>query len=133
MPDRPIELILARNFITALSAPAFLVDGTGEIAFYNEAAGGLLGRRFEEGGPMTAEEWTRDFGPLDDDGVPIPYDQLEITQVLRGNRPGHDAFCIRAADGTQHAIESTGIPIVGTSGYQGALVVFWPREDGTPG
>ena len=129
MSARPIELILARNFITALSAPAFLVDADGEVAFYNEAAGALLKRRFEEGGPMTAEEWTRDFGPLDDDGNPIPYEQLEITQVLRGNRPGHDSFCIRSADGENQPIESTGIPIVGTGGYQGAMVVFWPRED----
>ncbi len=128
MQDRPIELILARNFISALSAPAFLVDGEGEIAFYNEAAGRLLGRRYEESGPMTAEEWTREFGPLDDDFEPIPYDQLELTQALRGNRPGHDSFCIRLEGRTQ-PIESTGIPIVGTSGYHGALVVFWPRDE----
>ena len=57
--QRPLELILARNLLASLSTPAFLVDRRGEIAFYNEAAGALLGRRYEDTGPMPAEEWAR--------------------------------------------------------------------------
>jgi PAS domain-containing protein len=128
VPQRPLELILARNLLASLSTPAFLVDDSGEIAFFNEAAGGLLGRRFEETGPMPAEEWTRTFGPFDDDGNPVRFDSLEITEALRGNRPAHDSFCIRSLDGTSHSIEASGFPIVGTGGYSGAIIVFWPTE-----
>lgn len=129
--QRPLELILARNLLASLSTPAFLVDATGEIAFYNDAAGGLLGRRFEETGPLSAPEWTRTFGPLDHDGRPIPYEALNLTQTLRGNRPAHDSFCIRGGDGATHAIEASGIPIVGAGGFRGAVIVFWPAgEDG---
>jgi PAS domain-containing protein len=48
MEQKPLELILARNFLTSLSTPAFLVDRTGALLFYNEAAGALLGSSFEE-------------------------------------------------------------------------------------
>jgi len=60
----PLELILARNLLSSVSTPAFLVGEQGLLLFYNEAAGALLGRRFEDTGTMTAEEWTREFGPF---------------------------------------------------------------------
>jgi PAS domain-containing protein len=124
--QRPLELILARNLLASLSTPSFLIDIKGEIAFYNEAAGALLGRRFEDAGPMGASEWVSQYGPLDEDFEPIPFDQLDLTQALMGNRPGHSRFCIRSADGSTTQIEASGIPIVGTDGYRGAMVVFWP-------
>ena len=124
--QRPLELILARNLLASLSTPSFLIDHTGEIAFYNEAAGTLLGRRYEDAGPMQASEWAKRYGPFDDDGQPLPFEDLELTQALMGNRPAHDRFCIRAADGSRHDIEASGLPIVGSGGYRGAVIVFWP-------
>lgn len=126
--QRPLELILARNLLASLSTPAFLVDRRGEIAFYNEAAGALLGRRYEDAGPMQASEWAQQYGPYGDHGEPIPFEDLDLTQALMGNRPAHSRFCIRAADGHTHEIEASGLPIVGTGGYRGALVVFWPMS-----
>ena len=126
--QRPLELILARNLLASLSTPAFLVDTEGEIAFYNEAAGALLGRRFEETGPMPAAEWTTTFGPFDEEGTPVRFDTLDITEALRGNRPAHDSFCIRSVEGTMHTIEASAFPIMGAGGYRGAIVVFWPVE-----
>ena len=79
--QRPLELILARNLLSSLSTAAFLVDDDGIIAFYNEAAGELLGRRFEEAGPMTAQEWGRAHGPFDEDGASIPFGTLDLTPV----------------------------------------------------
>ena len=58
MPQKPLELILARNFLTSLSTPAFLVDESGALIFYNEAAGAMLGISFEESGRMPAKEWS---------------------------------------------------------------------------
>lgn len=128
--QRPLELILARNLLASLSTPSFLVDVTGEIAFYNEAAGALLGRRYEDAGPIAAADWARQYGPFDDGGEPIPFRELDITEALRGNRPAHSSFCIRTADGANTQIEASGIPIVGTDGYRGAMIVFWPVGDG---
>ena len=67
-PQKPLELILARNLLTSISTPAFLLDDEAAVVFYNEAAAALLGRSFEEAGRMTAEQWTEAFGPFDDDG-----------------------------------------------------------------
>lgn len=126
---RPLELILARNLLSSLSTPAFLVDGAGEVAFYNDGASTLLGRRFEESGPMPANDWTAQFGPFDASGAPIPFEKLKLTQALRGNRPAHARFVIRSVSGARHLIEASALPIVGVGGFQGAIVVFWPVEE----
>ena len=127
--QRPLELILARNLLASLSTPAFLIDGRGEIAFYNDSAGALLGHHYEDTGPLAVEAWTKTFGPFDDDGRPIPFDQLDLTNALRGDRPAHSRFCIASATGDRRRIEASGIPIVGAGGYRGAMVVFWPEDE----
>jgi PAS domain-containing protein len=129
---RPLQLILARNLLSSLSTPAFLVDASGNLLFYNEAAGAMLGRRYEETGQMTATEWTATFGPFDDDDRPIPYDEVPLTAALRGNRPSHGGFKIRSAAGVDHLIEASALPLVGDQNFQGAIVIFWPKGDGEP-
>lgn len=61
----PIQLILIRQLAGYLSVPLFLVDPQGNLLFYNEPAEIILGRRFEETGKMSAEEWSTAFTPLD--------------------------------------------------------------------
>jgi PAS domain-containing protein len=128
--QKPLELILARNLITSLSTPAFLVDPDGGLLFYNEAAGALLGVAFEEAGRMTAEEWVGTFGPFDDDGRPIPVDEMPLTGSLRAGRPSHARHRIRSTKGEEHEIEASGLPIVGSDrGSSGAVVIFWPIDE----
>ena len=62
--QKPLELILARNLLTSLSTPAFLVDSDAALVFFNEAAAALLGRSFEDVGQLSAEEWSRDLRPV---------------------------------------------------------------------
>ena len=126
MSGRPLQLILARNLLSSLSTPAFLVDVDGDVLFFNEAAGAMLGRRYEETGRMLAGEWTSTFGPFDDDGRPIPFKDLPLTAALRGNRPAHAGFRIRSTKGVEHEIEASALPIIGDSSFHGAMVVFWP-------
>ena len=86
--QKPLELILARNLLTSISTPAFLLDDQAAVVFYNEAAAALLGRSFEDSGRMEAEQWTRAFGPFDVGGEPG-----------RGRRAGdHRRDPARAAD-----------------------------------
>jgi PAS domain-containing protein len=130
-PQRPLELILARNLLSSLSTPAFLANGSGEIIFYNEAAGAILGQRFEETGRISPEQWTSTFGPLGEDGRPIPLEQQPLTMALRANRAGHAVYRIRSLSGTEREIEASGLPIVGVDGFQGAMVFFWPVDEAT--
>ena len=126
--QRPLELILARNLMSSLSTPAFLVDADGILVFYNEAAGALLGKRFEEAGRMSPEEWGNAFGPFDEDGRPLPFDRLPLTVALRRGRPAHSTFRIRSLDGSEHHIEVSAMPILASGGSRGAMAIFWPVE-----
>jgi PAS domain-containing protein len=124
--QRPIELILARNLLSSLSTPAFLVDQEGGLIFYNDAAGTVLGKRFEEAGRMRPEEWGTAFGPVDASGGAIGIEQLPLTLALRRGRPAHSRFQIRSLDGADHEIEVSAVPIVTTEGTSGAMAIFWP-------
>jgi PAS domain-containing protein len=123
--QRPLELILARNLLSSLSTPAFLANRSNDIIFYNEAAGALLGRRFEESGAMSAAEWVNDFGPLDERGEPIPVEEQPVTVALQANRAAHARHRIRSLGGAVHDVEVSGMPIIGASGFHGAMVFFW--------
>jgi PAS domain-containing protein len=127
--QKPLELILARNLLSSISTPAFLVSEGGTLLFYNEAAGALVGRRFEESGTMSAQEWTTEFGPFDEHDQPIPYDQVPLTQKLRQGRPAHGAFRISAGGGNREDVHVSAIPIVGNDGASGAIVIFWPLDE----
>lgn len=124
--QKPLELILARNLLSSISTPAFLVGEAGMLLFYNEAAGAMVGRRFEDTGTLSAEEWTCAFGPFDEQNQPIPYDDLSLTRALRAGRPAHGMFRIASADSSRQEIAASAIPIVGTGGTSGAIVIFWP-------
>jgi PAS domain-containing protein len=131
--QRPLELILARNLMSALSTPAFLVDEGGLLVFYNEAAGILLGKRFEELGTVGPDEWGTMFGPFGEDGEPIPYDELPLVRAVRGGRPAHAELSIRSTDGATHEVEVSAFPILTAHGSQGAIAVFWPTPANSNG
>jgi PAS domain-containing protein len=123
--ERPLELILARNLVSIISMAAVLVDVEGALVYYNEAAGEVIGARFEERGMIPREEWSAEMGPVDADGRPIPIEELPLTAALRDGRPGYGQFFIRAEGGLIEIVAGT-LPLVGASGNHGALVVFWP-------
>ena len=127
--QKPLELILARNLLTSVTTPAFLVARDGQLLFFNEGAGALLGRPFEDIGQLEPEEWTKSFGPYDDEGEAIPLEELALTTALREGRPAHAEFCIRSNDGEKHKIAASAMPIVGAGhGASGAMVIFWPLD-----
>ena len=125
---------MARNLLTSISTPGFLLDDEAAVVFYNEAAAAMLGRTFEESGRMDAEQWTRAFGPLDGGGAPVEVDALATTEAIRSGRPSHAEFTIRSADGESTAIEASAFPIVASeAGSSGAMVLFWPVPEAGAG
>lgn len=126
--QKPLELILARNLLSSLSTPAFLAGDDASLLFYNDAAAVLIGRRFEETGPMDVSEWTERFGPYDESGDPINVEATPMTLALRDGRPHHAVLTIRLANGHRQEVEASAIPIVGSGGSSGAIVIFWPVE-----
>lgn len=130
--QRPLELILARNLLSTLSTPAFLVNQPGDIVFYNEAAGVLLGRRFEENGAMSAQDWLEAFGPFDEQGNAIPLEKQPLAMALRRNMPGHSRHRIKTlAGGNEYTVEVSGVPVIGNDGFLGAMIFMWRAEEHT--
>jgi PAS domain-containing protein len=128
--QQPLELILARNLMSSLSTPALLVDTYGVLVFFNEAAGTLLGQRFEEAGKLPWEEWGSRYGPFDYDGTPIPFEEMPLTIALREGRPGHHHQTIRSHGGDPHRVEVSAMPLVSSEGgFRGAIVFFWREEE----
>ena len=128
--QKPLELILARNLLTSISTPAFLLDADAAVVFYNEAAAAVLGRSFEEAGRMSAEQWTETFGPFDKDGAPLDVDGMATTEAIRAGRPAHGTFTIKATTGERISIEASAFPIVASEhGSSGAMILFWPLSD----
>ena len=125
---QPLELILARNLVSAILLAAVLVDAEGHIVYYNEAAAQILGPRFEEIGSLPREQWNAEFGPFDENDQPLPSDQLPLAIALHDGHPAFARYRIRANEGII-AIEAGALPLIGPAGYHGAIIVFW-RTDG---
>ena len=72
------------------------------VMYYNDAAGHLLGRRFEDVRSAGAAVWEQ-IGPFDRDGAQVPIDQLPLTIALRNGSPAHAGLRIRrSTDGAGH-------------------------------
>ncbi len=123
--QQPIELIQTRGLISNLTTPAFLVDLEGNLIFFNEAAGELLGLRYEEAGPMSRDEWGTRFDATHADGSPFPPDELPLSVALTQRLPSHARMGIHSLAGQSHEIEVCAFPIAGASGTHGALAIFW--------
>lgn len=122
-------LILARDLSEHVSTPIFLVDPQGNAIFYNEPAELLLGRSFEETGPMSAQEWGTAWKPEDELGNPVPVEDLPLNIAFAQHRPAHSAMFITASDGTRKQIEVTAFPLVAKGNQTvGAVAVFWEER-----
>jgi PAS domain-containing protein len=123
--QHPVEIILARSLMSNLTTPAFLVDLEGTLVFFNEAAGEILGLRFEEAGPLPVDVWGTMFVPRDRAGAPIPVPELPLSIALGSGQPAHGRMWLHTKAGEERGIEAHALPIVGTAGMRGALAVFW--------
>jgi PAS domain-containing protein len=119
---RPVELILARSLMSSLGTPAFLIDVAATLVFFNDAAATMLGVRFEEAGPMSAEDWGKRFAPADS-GLPIA--EFPLLIALNQERPVYRRLRIRSATGGLHRIEVCAIPIGVSGDVRGAMALFW--------
>jgi PAS domain-containing protein len=124
--QHPVEIIMARGFVSNIATPAFLVGSDGTLVFYNEAAAELLGVGFEEAGPMPAQEWGSRFDPVGLDGERLPLDELPLVIALTQARAAHREMRIKSASGEPRNIAVTAFPVVGHDGQKsGAIAIFW--------
>ena len=124
--QKPIELILMRQLASSLAMPIFLVDADGTLVFYNESAERILGRRFDETGEMSADEWATAFAPTDEAGRPLPAEEVPLAIAHGKRKPVHMELWIRGLDNVARKIGATALPLIGTGGrYVGSVAIFW--------
>lgn len=123
--EQPLELILARNLVSLVSLATVLLDVEGAIVFFNDAAAEFFGGLFEETGAIPLARWRTEVGPFDEAGRHLPTGGLPVTRAFRDGRPGFGRFHIRGGSGLVD-VEVVALPLVGSVGLHGAMVMFWP-------
>lgn len=126
MSQKPVELILMRQLASSLAMPVFLVGADGTLAYYNEPAEALLGKRFDETGEMSVREWASAWQPAEKGGTPLPAERLPLAIAVAERRPARGDFWIHGLDGQHRHIEVTALPLLrATDELVGAVAVFW--------
>jgi len=130
MSGPAIELILMRQLASHLVMPIFVVDPEGNLLFYNEPAERLLGRRFDEAGPMPLAEWSTGFTQRDEAGATVRAEDLPLAVALREHRPAHRTLWITGDDGVARHLGITALPLEGAGGrHLGAVAFFWSLDE----
>ena len=125
-----LELILMRQLASCLGMPVFLADPDGNLVYYNEHAEKILGRRFDESGPMPVRELATLFQTFDENENPMPSSELPLALALSQHKPAHKRISIRGLDGRKRQIEVTAIPIIGQQKQlAGAVTFFWEVKE----
>ena len=128
-----VEIILARQLASGLAVPVLLVDARGDTLFYNEPAGAIFGRAFDDIDALPFEERAAMLAPRRETGEPLPVEQLPGMLAMRERRPAHAEFYIHGLDGVLRQVEATAIPMESAGGHVlGTLIVIWPGHMAHP-
>ena len=126
MPQKEIEVILARQLAEYLAVPIFIVDPDGDLLYYNEPGELILGSRYDETGPMSANDLAAIFKTVDQDDQPVKPDELPLVIAMTHKRPDHGSLWIQGLDGSLRKIAITAFPIIGQANrFLGAIAIFW--------
>lgn len=125
-----IEIILNRQLAECMSIPVFITDVDGNLLFYNEPAEEVLGQRYEDTGEMPVAVWGTIFKNKDEEGNPLPAEELPLVKTLTHHLPHHKTFWIESLNGKAVKISVTAYPIIGRADtFLGAVALFWTPSD----
>jgi PAS domain-containing protein len=128
-----LVLILAREFASTLATPMLISDADGNLVFFNEPAGGVLGRSFDEVGELPASRWAELFETEELDGTPVPLARMPAGIALMEARPAHHRFVIKGLDAVRRVISVTAFPLLAhTDDLVGVVAIFWRENTGDP-
>lgn len=127
--QKPIEIILLRQWASHMATPIWIAGTRGELLYYNEPAEELLGRRFDEAGQMRLRDLPKIFDTATPDGQPISENDLPLGKALRERQPAHLRVRITALDGKSRLLDITAVPLLVQGGaYLGAMAMFWEPD-----
>ena len=127
--QQPLEMIILRQLASYLTIPMWMMDGAGDLIFYNEPAEELLGVQFDDVGPIRAEQLVGMWQVTDLDGELLPDADFPVIAALTRQVAGHRTVRFQGKDGEWRAVEVTAIPIEGQGKrFLGVLATFWEVE-----
>ncbi len=121
-----VEVILLRRLADRLMTPIFVEDAEGRLLFYNPAAEPLIGRRFEDLGPVRLRDWYDGFQPTDEDGSRIKLEDHPLSVARLQQQPCYRRFLFQGLDGVKRRVDATAFPLLGQCNrHLGAIGLFW--------
>jgi PAS domain-containing protein len=128
--QKSLVLILAREFASQLAMPMFIIDGGGNLVFYNEPAEQFLGQSFAETGEMAASELEETFQIENLEGEPLARPERAIGQALYEYQPTHAKRRLRSVNGVWRTVEVTAFPLMtGVDEIGGVVAIFWESKE----
>jgi PAS domain-containing protein len=128
---KSLPLILARELAANLATPMFLIDASGTLVFYNEAAELIIGKSFGELGEIAANDFGTVLQLTEPDGSPLRRRDTPAGVAFIERKPAHRVLVATGYDGVRRQVEVTAYPLFGaTDEMHGVVTVFW--ETGTP-
>jgi PAS domain-containing protein len=127
--QQSVEMILLRQLASYLNLPIWMMDATGNLLYYNEPAEGLLGVRFDDAGPITADQLADLFKATDLEGNPIPDSEMPVVMALTDHHPAHRPIRFCGFDGVWRDVEISAMPVEGQGGrFLGVFATFWEQR-----
>lgn len=128
--QQPVEMILLRQLASYLTLPIWMMDASGNLVYYNEPAERLLGIRFDDAGPLHAEQLAELFRATDLEGVPLEDKDLPVVGALIDHQPAHGRIRFCGMDGVWRDVEISAMPIEGQGKrFLGIFATFWESAD----
>lgn len=131
MPEQhPVEIILLRQAASYLTMPIWITNHAGDLIYYNDPAGDMVGLPFDEMGPMPVDQLQSTFKVSDLEGNPISNDEIPTVKPLITHRPARGKIRFLAFDRVWRDIEVWATPLEAQSGrFVGVLATFWELQD----
>ncbi|MEA1903956.1 MAG: hypothetical protein U9N56_10550 [Actinomycetota bacterium] len=124
--QQPVEMILLRQAASYLTMPIWMMDEGGNLIFYNGPAEKLLGVRFDDAGPLHADQLAAMFKATNLDGEPIEDTAFPVVSALVDRKPSHREIRFCGLDGVWRDVHISAMPVEGQAGrFLGVFATFW--------
>jgi PAS domain S-box-containing protein len=126
MPNRPLPLILAREFASNVATPFLVLDAEGTLVFFNERAEQIIGSTWSEFGELPEQEWRTRLRVERLDGTPLANDETPSAIARRECRPVQETLVYNTDDGRRLTLSVTATPILEREDeLVGVFLLFW--------
>ncbi len=118
-------LDVAVQFAKTLGMPTTVIDGAGDLIYFNPPAERTIGRAFADVRELPIGTWVDTFGPESLDGKPLALHELSPGIALIEGRPAQGSVRMYGLDGVARLVDVTALPLFEDVDLVGVLIVFW--------